>query len=110
MSRASSRKQQQSLIHPKTTIPRSVSDDMSIEDQDDDTSVDGVTSYIYLNRPKATVTLDKQVVLSRIRRRKCMNLVKSTINSLFRSTTTTPPPGTSSAKKIRWADDPFAAP
>ncbi|MFS7952282.1 hypothetical protein Hanom_Chr07g00605101 [Helianthus anomalus] len=33
---------------------------MFIEDQDDDTSVDGVSSYIYLNRPKATVTLDKQ--------------------------------------------------
>ncbi|KAI3773855.1 hypothetical protein L1987_48393 [Smallanthus sonchifolius] len=100
MSRASSRKQQLSLTHSKTAIPPNVSDDIFIEDHEDDTGVDGVTSHIYLKPTHATGTLDKQVVLRCIRRRKCMNMVKSTINSLFASTSTTLPSGTSSPNNI----------
>ncbi|KAI3802362.1 hypothetical protein L1987_30494 [Smallanthus sonchifolius] len=110
MSRASPRKQQQSLTHSKTAIPPNFTDDIFIEDHEDDTGVDGVTSHIYVKPIHATGTLDKQGVLRRIRRRKRMNMVKSTINSLFASATTTLPSGTSSHNKIRWFDDPFAAP
>ncbi|KAK1436562.1 hypothetical protein QVD17_02343 [Tagetes erecta] len=107
MSKASSRnKQQQSLTHSnKTTIHPNDSDDILIDDTGVD--IDGVTSHIYLKPTHATGTLDKQAVLWRIRHRKRMNKVKSTINSLFASTTTT---GTSSINKIRWVDDPFTAP
>lgn len=103
MSKASSRKQQQSLTHFKTNILPNDSDDILIEDNEDDTGldIDGVTSHIYLKPSHTTGTLDKQAVLRRIRQRKRMNSVKSTINSLFASTST---------NKIRWVDDPFTAP
>ncbi|KAK9050708.1 hypothetical protein SSX86_030322 [Deinandra increscens subsp. villosa] len=102
MSRASSKQQQSSLTPSKTSVPPEyVSDDqIFIEDHElEDIDTDGVTSHIYLKSTNATGTLDKQTVLRRIRHRKRMNMVKSTINSLF-----------SSPKKIRWVDNPFAAP
>ncbi|PWA54646.1 hypothetical protein CTI12_AA431970 [Artemisia annua] len=110
MSKASSQKQN-SLTDSKTTIHISNDpDNVFLEDDyDEDNTSRCVSRRLYLKPTHASGNLDKQVILKRIRRRKRMNLVKSTINSLF-ATKTTPPTGNSSPNKMRWIDDPFAAP
>lgn len=74
---------------------------------EDEQEEDGgaVSSHLYL---KPAGTLDKAVVLRRIRHRKRVNKLKSTLQSLV-----APPPADgnqSSVPRIRWVDDAFAAP
>ncbi|KAI3737051.1 hypothetical protein L2E82_27046 [Cichorium intybus] len=77
MSRASFRKHQHSLTQSKNAIATNdLQEDVFIEDEDEeeDTGGDGVTRHLYLKPTHATGTLDKKVVLRRIRRRKRMNM------------------------------------
>ncbi|KAL7619140.1 hypothetical protein Lser_V15G00739 [Lactuca serriola] len=113
MSRASSIKQHHSLTPSKNAIATNdLQEDVFIEDEDEeeDTAGGGVTRHLYLKPTHATGTLSKQVVLRRIRHRKRMNMVRSTVNSLFASISAATPTPTSTSSKIKWIDDPFTAP
>ncbi|CAH1435025.1 unnamed protein product [Lactuca virosa] len=114
MSRASSIKQHHSLTQSKNAIAANdLQEDVFIEDEDeeeDSTAGAGVTRHLYLKPTHATGTLNKQVVLRRIRHRKRMNMVRSTVNSLFASISAATPTATSTSSKIKWIDDPFTAP
>ncbi|KAI3460272.1 hypothetical protein Pfo_016935 [Paulownia fortunei] len=81
------------------------------EDQQEEENPGLVTSHLYLKPAHTTGTLDKAVVLRRIRHRKRVNKVKSAVQALLSS----PFASNTDDKKtsvhlIRWADDAFAAP
>ncbi|KAL2242052.1 UNVERIFIED_CONTAM: hypothetical protein Sindi_0323200 [Sesamum indicum] len=82
------------------------------KDQDDEDNPAGlVTSHLYLKPAHATGTLDKAVVLRRIRHRKRVNKVKSAVQALLSSPfASNADDKKTSVVRIRWADDAFAAP
>lgn len=70
-----------------------------------------VSSHLYLKPAHATGTLNKAVVLRRIRHRKRVNRVKSAVQTLLGSPfASAADQNKSSATRIRWVDDAFAAP
>ena len=68
-----------------------------------------VSTHIYLKPPHSTETLEKQVVLRRIRHRKRINKVRTAVQALLGSPTAANPDKVS-ANQMRWVDDAFAAP
>ncbi|OMO74965.1 hypothetical protein COLO4_26398 [Corchorus olitorius] len=72
-----------------------------------------VSSHLYIKPSHSKQNLDKEVVLRRIRHRKRMNNVKSTLQSFLGSSW--PPKRadnnkvSSSVHEIKWVDDAFAA-
>ncbi|KAJ1419092.1 hypothetical protein SESBI_15360 [Sesbania bispinosa] len=81
-----------------------------LEDKDSATATAGaISSQLHLKSPKASSeTLDKQVVLRRIRHRKSINRIKSAFEGLRGSTEGK----TASAQEQKWLeqDDAFSAP
>ncbi|GER29980.1 LPS-assembly protein LptD [Striga asiatica] len=77
-----------------------------------------VTSHLYLKPAHTTGTLDKAVVLRRIRHRKRVNRVKSAVGALLgqRSASTSNTAAADGGEtfgvcpRLIWADDAFAAP
>ncbi|PIN19109.1 hypothetical protein CDL12_08220 [Handroanthus impetiginosus] len=93
---------------PNSTNPEAAQEENELQEQENP-----VTSHLYLKPAHTTGTLDKTVVLRRIRHRKRVNKVKSAVQALFSSPFTsvkTDDKKTSSVGQIRWADDAFAAP
>lgn len=100
--------------HPKSN---SSEPEKSAEDQeeiiDQQTNPNLVTSHLYLKPAHSTGTLDKEVVLRRIRHRKGVNNVKKAVQALLSS-----PFSSKNIDKnklpvppiIKWSDDAFAAP
>ncbi|KAH6756542.1 hypothetical protein C2S52_010097 [Perilla frutescens var. hirtella] len=83
------------------------------EDRQEEDGGDGVviSSQLYLKPAHTTGTLDKAVVLRRIRHRKRVNKVKSAVKTLLSSPfASAADENKNSAPRIRWADDAFAAP
>ncbi|KDP38441.1 hypothetical protein JCGZ_04366 [Jatropha curcas] len=80
--------------------------DTCTEDQEDAENLNAVTSHVYLKPAHRNETLDKEMVLRRIRQRKRHNKVRATLQRLFG------PPVSSKTDNIsiRWVDDAFAAP
>ena len=68
-----------------------------------------VSTHIYLKPTPSTGTLEKKVVLRRIRHRKCMNKVRAAVKALVGSPSAASP-GKVSAHQEKWVDDAFAAP
>ncbi|KAL0366151.1 UNVERIFIED_CONTAM: hypothetical protein Sradi_3505200 [Sesamum radiatum] len=96
-------------LHPNTNN----SEVAQNKDQDDEENPAAlVTSHLYLKPPHATGTLDKAVVLRRIRHRKRVNKVKSAVQALLSSpfASNAADDKKTSVARIRWADDAFAAP
>ncbi|KAF5740729.1 hypothetical protein HS088_TW11G00807 [Tripterygium wilfordii] len=79
-----------------------------IEDQEDPEISNSVTTHLYLKPAHTTQTLDREVVLRRIRNRKRVNKIKAALLSLFGSPISSETEKTSVDKK-RWVDDAFAA-
>lgn len=79
-----------------------------IEEEENENHI--ITTHLYLKPAHTLDTLDKNVVLRRIRHhRKRVNKVKSAVQGLFSSpfsSNTNKTPNT----QIKWEDDPFAAP
>ncbi|CAI9763683.1 unnamed protein product [Fraxinus pennsylvanica] len=67
-----------------------------------------ITTHLYLKPCHTSDTLDKNVVLRRIRHRKRVNKVKSAVQGLFRCPFASNTNKTSNPQ-IKWADDAFAA-
>ncbi|KAG8389982.1 hypothetical protein BUALT_Bualt01G0036000 [Buddleja alternifolia] len=87
------------------------------EDQREEENPSNITTYLCLKPPPpphTTGTLDKEVVLRRIRHRKRVNKVKSAVQALlsspFASDHVDSNNKISSVPRIKWADDAFAAP
>ncbi|OMO87662.1 hypothetical protein CCACVL1_08841 [Corchorus capsularis] len=86
------------------------------EDQEEQENMENnyVSSHLYIKPSHSKQALDKEVVLRRIRHRKRMNNVKSTLQSFLGSSW--PPKRadhnnkvSSSVHDIKWVDDAFAA-
>ncbi|KAL2504153.1 Uncharacterized protein Adt_19774 [Abeliophyllum distichum] len=78
-------------------------DDEQEENENPSLGLLNVTTHLYLKPAHTTDTLDKNVVLRRIRHhRKRVNKVKSAVEGLFRSPFDSNP-------QIKWADNAFAA-
>lgn len=83
----------------------------SAVDQEDPETQNPVTSHLCIRPMHSTQTLDKEVVLRRIRQRKRVNKVKATLKALLSS----PLPESENPDKVsvhqkKWVDDAFAAP
>ncbi|EEF52505.1 conserved hypothetical protein [Ricinus communis] len=80
----------------------------STEDQEDQEMLCGarVTTHVHLKPAHSSQTLDKDVVLRRIRQRKCANKVRSVLQGFLGFPTSSKPDKVS----VRWVDDAFAAP
>lgn len=76
------------------------------EDQQEEDGV--VSSHLYLKPAHTTGTLDKAVVLRRIRHRKRVNKLKSAVRSLVSSPAADG--NENPVPRVRWVDDAFAAP
>lgn len=80
-------------------------------DQQEEEGLSNISSHLYLKPAHATGTLDKAVVLRRIRHRKRVNKVKSAVQTLLSSPfASAADQNKSSTTRIRWVDDAFAAP
>ncbi|CAK9171742.1 unnamed protein product [Ilex paraguariensis] len=81
------------------------------EDPEETENTTLVTTHVFLKPTHSTGTLDKEVVLSRIRHRKRANKFRTAVRALllspFAAKTTT---DNVSVQQTRWVDDAFAAP
>ncbi|KAJ8772618.1 hypothetical protein K2173_027795 [Erythroxylum novogranatense] len=78
----------------------------SVEDQENQETGNSVTSHVSIKPTHSSGTLDREVVLRRIRQRKRANKVRAVLQGLFGSS------GSSKSDKVsaKWVDDAFAAP
>ncbi|XVE69970.1 hypothetical protein DITRI_Ditri10aG0033800 [Diplodiscus trichospermus] len=93
--------------------------DITIKDDDDNNSpeddkeerekMDSVTTHLYIKQSHSKQAMDKEVVLRRIRHRKRMNNVKSTLLSFIGSSLPAKNDNKVSVQEIKWVDDAFAA-
>ncbi|OIT38788.1 hypothetical protein A4A49_10332 [Nicotiana attenuata] len=104
-------------IVPKKYFSQTDEDGFQVEIQEEEEgnnqSSKGVTSHICLKPPHTTGSLNKDVVLRRIRHRKQVNKLKSATQSFlgfpFKTSSKNENKVTNS-QMIRWVDDAFAAP
>lgn len=82
--------------------------DKKEDDEQEENENPSITTHLSLKRCHTGDTLDKNVVLRRIRHRKRVNKIKSAVQGLFRSPLTSNTNKTSNPQ-IKWADDAFAA-
>ncbi|KAK8601196.1 hypothetical protein V6N13_059079 [Hibiscus sabdariffa] len=76
------------------------------EQEEVESSSISISSHLYIKPSHSKQTLDKQVVLRRIRHRKRMNDFRSALQSFIGSSS---PPNKASGPEIKWVDDAFAA-
>ncbi|KAL6317950.1 hypothetical protein AAG906_030997 [Vitis piasezkii] len=78
------------------------------DDREDSDTLPTVTSYLHLKPAQSSQTLDKDLVLRRIRHRKRVNKVRN----LFQTLVSSPFSTTDSVRvqEKKWVDDAFAAP
>ena len=79
------------------------------DDQEEQEKMDSVTSHLYIKPSHSKKTLDKEVVLRRIRHHKRMNNVKSSLLSFIGSSLPANTNNKASVHEIKWVDDAFAA-
>ncbi|EOY14649.1 Uncharacterized protein TCM_033960 [Theobroma cacao] len=79
------------------------------EDQEEQENMDYVTSHLHMKPSHSKQTLDKEVVLRRIRHRKRMNNVKSALQSFLGSSLQAKTENKVSVHGLKWIDDAFAA-
>ncbi|XVF36188.1 hypothetical protein REPUB_Repub19eG0036600 [Reevesia pubescens] len=85
------------------------------DDQEEQEQMESVTSHLYIKPSHSKQTLDKEVVLRRIRHRKRMNNIKSTLQSFLGSSSSPAKTYNNnnnnkvSVHQIKWVDDAFAA-
>lgn len=100
-----------SLI-PKTQPTISEVDDKTntTGDQEDTENLNSLTTHLLLRPIHTSQKLEKDEVLRRIRHRKRMNKLKTTVQGLFSRPQSAKTTGTVSACELKWVDDAFAAP
>ncbi|MBA0693414.1 hypothetical protein Goari_003788 [Gossypium aridum] len=86
------------------------------DNQDEQDQLDAITSYLYIKPSHSKQTLDKDMVLRRIRHRKRMNNLRSAFQSFIGSSSSSSPSSTKMTKngkgpsnELKWVDDAFAA-
>lgn len=96
-----------SIVVPKKETQSDVAETNTEELEDSSTNNnDAVSSHLFLRPTHTTETLDKDVVLRRIRHRKRVNSVKSALKGFMGCPVSSKPHQVS----VKWVDDAFAAP
>lgn len=99
------------------TISKKPKDEEEKEENSNDNHNPSISTHLYLKPVHTTGTLDKQVVLRRIRHRKRLNNLRAVANYLLGSIFSSKKTNEKShdvdipnEHKNRWVDDAFAAP
>ncbi|MBA0777060.1 hypothetical protein Gotri_005127 [Gossypium trilobum] len=86
------------------------------DNQDEQDQLDAITSHLYIKPSHSKQTLDKDMVLRRIRHRKRMNNFRSAFQSFIGSSSSSSSSSTKmtkngkgSSNELKWVDDAFAA-
>ncbi|KAE8729200.1 Kinase superfamily protein [Hibiscus syriacus] len=79
------------------------------DDQEEQEKMDCISSHLYLKPSHSKQTLDKHVVLRRIRHRKRINNFRSALQSFIGSSSPAKINNKASGHEIKWVDDAFAA-
>ncbi|KAL4296808.1 hypothetical protein GQ457_12G018770 [Hibiscus cannabinus] len=80
--------------------------DNCTEEEQEEVECSSISSHVYIKPSHSKQTLDKHVVLRRIRHRKRINNFRSTLQSFIGSSS---PANKTSGPEIKWVDDAFAA-
>ncbi|KAK2660440.1 hypothetical protein Ddye_006973 [Dipteronia dyeriana] len=93
-------------------VPKKQSSDLNTEtntheDQEDQESLNYVSSHLYLRHTHTSEKLDKDVVLRRIRHRKRLNKVRNALQGFLGWSV---PTNKTDKVSVKWLDDAFAAP
>ncbi|KAK8683861.1 hypothetical protein V6N13_039907 [Hibiscus sabdariffa] len=80
------------------------------EEEQEEVECSPISSHLYIKPSHSKQTLDKKVVLRRIRHRKRMNNFRSALQSFIgSSSSSSSAPNKTSGPEIKWVDDAFAA-
>ncbi|KAF5468373.1 hypothetical protein F2P56_012529 [Juglans regia] len=97
-------KTQPSVDSNAENIPIDIQEEPGVEE-----TQNPVTRHLYIKPSKLGQTLNREVVLRRIRQRKRMNKLKATLLALIRLPFSKKADKEASAKEKKWVDDAFAA-
>lgn len=93
------------LSKTKSSVQKEAVNMSNLEEETYDVNNKEVSTLLYLKPTHTSETLDKDVVLRRIRQRKRVNKLRAALQALL-----TTPVSPSVHEKNKWVDDAFAAP
>lgn len=99
-----------SKFQPTENITTNNNNNYVDEEQEVPVTYNLVTSHLHIKPTDPTQTLDKEVVLRRIRQRKRVNKWKAMVQALVSSAFSAKPEKAVSVHGKKWIDDAFAAP
>ncbi|KAF7141527.1 hypothetical protein RHSIM_Rhsim06G0039800 [Rhododendron simsii] len=101
-----------SIVSKNNPPPSDLTDENNINeiDPEEREKPNLVTTHLYLKPAHSTETLDKEVVLRRLRQRRRMSKVGTAVKALLTSPFASKPGDKASVRHKKWVDDAFAAP